>query len=711
MTYSNTAIVALLVHCIVNHNALRNKHFRNTTPAGKMYRRLMQSVAVFYIFDALWGILYDAHMIPAVFVDTVLYFVAMAATVFLWSRYVINYLQEEIRFCKVLKYIGWFFIAFISAALVINCFVPVMFWFDENGVYHAAYLRYAVLVLQVILFLVSACHVLVTAKGQEQRAKRRHRAIGAFGLTMTIMVIMQVAYPLLPMYSIGCLLGTCLLHSFVLEDLKDARRLELEEMARREEEHKQELGSARQLAYIDPLTGVKNKMAYAEFEKEINDAIKKNEQEPFAVAVCDINDLKEVNDMQGHKEGDICIRNVCARICGIYSHSPVFRVGGDEFMIFLSGEDYYRRNELMDKISAITKDPSKIKAGETLSVGMAEYDKNKHRSLLNVAEDADKAMYDRKQYLKKTILRRGDDTDRGTDPDYIPVIHARKRILIVDDIDSNREIMGDLLREDYDISYASDGIEAMNFLRDHRGEIDLVLLDLQMPNMDGREVIAQMQVDEDLMSIPVVFLTVDHDAELDCLRSGAMDFIPKPYPDIEIVKARVAKCIELAEDRELIHYTERDKLTGLLNKDYFFRYVNRLDHLYRETVLDAVACDVNKFHSINKHYGRKFGDQVLRCIGSGLRNLAREIGGISCREEDDAFLLYCPHQDDYERLISDFMSVVFADTDIGDKVSIRFGIYANAKQESKVEERFDRAKIAADRIKNDPEKAYDFYDI
>ena len=81
-----------------------------------------------------------------------------------------------------------------------------------------------------------------------------------------------------------------------------------------------------------------------------------------------------------------------------------------------------------------------------------------------------------------------------------------------------RELMGDLLAEEYDISYASDGVEALETLHRHKDEIDLVLLDLQMPNMDGREVIARMQIDEELISIPVVILTVDQDAELDCLK-------------------------------------------------------------------------------------------------------------------------------------------------------------------------------------------------
>ena len=476
-----------------------------------------------------------------------------------------------------------------------------------------------------------------------------------------------------------------------------------------QKESAQNLSVARRMADIDSLTGVKNKNVYVQWESRINTAIDNGEQEPFAVVVCDINDLKKVNDLYGHKEGDACIREACKRICTVFDHSPVFRVGGDEFIVILSGEDYFARNELMNQINEIPTDRSKIKVGETVSAGMAEYDRDKHRSLLNVTEEADKAMYTRKQHLKETILKKDDKPDSDTGSDYIPVIHARKHILIVDDIEMNRELMGDLLEEDYDISYASDGVEALETLRSHKDEIDLVLLDLQMPNMGGREVVAQIQIDEDLMSIPVIILTVDQDAELDCLRIGAMDFIPKPFPDVEIVKARIDKCIELAENRELIHFTERDKITGLLNKDYFYRYVSRLDHLYKESALDAVACDVNKYHSVNKKYGRQFGDKVLHSIGAGLKKLARQTGGISCREEDDTFLLYCPHQENYEQLINEFLSDVFSGKEIADKVSIRFGIFSDAQQTKNIEDRFEFAKIAADRVKNDPEKNCGFY--
>lgn len=461
---------------------------------------------------------------------------------------------------------------------------------------------------------------------------------------------------------------------------------------------------------VDALTHVKNRRAYTAWEEKVNAAIRRGEQRPFALVVCDIDNLKAVNDLYGHKEGDACIQNACAKICGVFSHSPVFRVGGDEFVVFLSGGDYYQRQELTAQLNVIPKDLSKLRLGETVSAGMAEYSKERHASLLSVFEEADEAMYERKQQLKALGLSKERQTGENTEPEDIPVIHSRKRILIADDIEANREIMGALLADDYDTLYAADGEEALDVLNSHRGEIDLVLLDLLMPKKTGREVLAEMEVDEDLMTIPVVVLTVDQQSELDCLKIGAMDFIPKPYPDIEIVKARVARCIELSEDRELIRYTERDKLTGLLNKDYFFRYVSRLDHVYKDAALDAVVCDVTRFHFVNRHYGRQFGDRVLRGIGEGLKKLARETGGLVCRESGDTFLLYCPHRDDYERLFRAFTAEVFNEKELADRISLRFGVFVDAQQEAKIEERFERAKIAADRVKDEPQRVCGFYD-
>lgn len=292
----------------------------------------------------------------------------------------------------------------------------------------------------------------------------------------------------------------------------------------------------------------------------------------------------------------------------------------------------------------------------------------------------------------------------------MPAINTRKHILIADDIESNRELLGDLLQEDYDIYYASDGVEVMEMLQKHKNEIALLILDLYMPNMSGRDVMARMQADEELMSIPVIVLTVDQHAELECLKMGAMDFIPKPYPDIEIVKARIAKCIELSANRDLIRRAPWDRLTGLFNPGYFYGFVNRCDQSETQTAFDAVVMDVNGFSVITAQYGRKYGDFVLRSIGSAIKKLMRKTGGIGCRRAKDTFLFYCPHQGSYEQLMRAFLADALAEADMANKISLRIGIYPNAQQEPEIELRFERAQAAADGVKDESGRLFGFWD-
>ena len=176
---------------------------------------------------------------------------------------------------------------------------------------------------------------------------------------------------------------------------------------RQEHEYAQNLSAARKMATIDSLTGVKNKHSYVQWEEKINEQIQNGTQEPFAVVVCDINNLKAVNDLYGHKEGDICIRDACSKICTVFNHSPVFRVGGDEFVVILIGRDYSNRTNLMEQISTLPADRSKIRIGETIAAGMVEYSKELHPSLLSVFEEADKAMYKRKRKLKESFSQSG----------------------------------------------------------------------------------------------------------------------------------------------------------------------------------------------------------------------------------------------------------------------------------------------------------------
>ena len=466
-------------------------------------------------------------------------------------------------------------------------------------------------------------------------------------------------------------------------------------------------------AYQDSLTGVKSKHAYLEAEKALNSNLNNGTLSELAIVVCDVNGLKKINDTLGHKAGDEYIRKASKMICEIFSHSPVYRIGGDEFVMLLTGRDYESREDLMRELHRLSSN-NIGKEGAIVSGGLADLDPSQDQSIQDVFERADARMYEEKKLLKSMgAVMRDDESDRSKTDDELSdllSIKMRKHILIAEDLEMNREILGDLLRDDYDIYYASDGFETMEMLRLHKDDIALLLLDLYMPKMSGREVMTAMQVDEELMSIPVIVLTIDQKAELDSLKIGAMDFIPKPYPDIEIIKARISKCIELSEKRDLIRHTQRDRLTELFNIDYFIRYIKIFDRQHRDSSIDVVACDVNQFHSVNERYGRQFGDLVLRSIGHTMRRLARKTGGLGCRQGGDTFLLYCPHQEHYDQLLQKFLADVFVEKETAHKVSLRFGVFEHAERERDIEKRLEFAIKAADSAQEYPDKLYCLYD-
>lgn len=452
-------------------------------------------------------------------------------------------------------------------------------------------------------------------------------------------------------------------------------------------------------AFQDGLTGVKSKHAYMEVEKSLDDQLDKGALPDFAIAVCDMNGLKKINDTLGHKAGDEYIKKAANMICEIFSHSPVYRVGGDEFVIILTERDFNNRTALMYELHAQSVD-NIAKNGAVVAGGLAEYIPDKDKHLRDVFNRADGAMYKEKLRLKSSgAAMRDDEPEKKAEIDLegILAVNARKYILIADDEPINREILGDLIEDDYNIIYAADGIETMKLLRDNRNEIALLLLDLYMPGMTGLEVLEAIQVDEELMSIPVIVLTGDQEAELDCLKLGAVDFIAKPFPDIEIIKARIAKCIELFENRDLIRQTQWDKLTGLFNVEYFNRYIERIDAQYSEVPYDAVICNVVWLNAANEQYEKQFRDQILLSIGKCFKKLIRKNGGIGSRE-GDTFYMYCPHRDDYEKQFRKFREDVFSEKDIADKVELRFGINADARKEPDVAERFNlsREKIQKD---------------
>ena len=129
----------------------------------------------------------------------------------------------------------------------------------------------------------------------------------------------------------------------------------------------------------------------------MNQRIQDHRQPEFAIVVLDVNDLKKINDTEGHEAGDKYICDACEIICRTFKRSPVYRVGGDEFVVISQDEDYARSEELVD-IIAKHNGEAVSKGGVIIACGMAKYDKED--CVAEVFEAADKKMYENKKYLK-----------------------------------------------------------------------------------------------------------------------------------------------------------------------------------------------------------------------------------------------------------------------------------------------------------------------
>ena len=292
---------------------------------------------------------------------------------------------------------------------------------------------------------------------------------------------------------------------------------------------------------------------------------------------------------------------------------------------------------------------------------------------------------------------------------YFSSTDGKRQILVVDDEQINREILGFMLQDEYDVLYAADGEEALEMIRSHVHTLSLVLLDLMMPKLDGFHLMDILRSDDELKHIPYIVLTSEKSAEVNSLKNGASDFIAKPFDQPEVIQARIQRTIELAEDKDIIQSTERDPLTSLFNREFFYRYVEQYDLHNPNANMDALSLDINHFHMINELYGWDFGDEVLSRIGNKVREMMAESGGIAGRIDADMFLVYFPSGADYEKLQEELCKDLLAGKK-SNKVKLRLGVYPNVDRTVKIERRFDRAKQAADTIRDSYTRFVAYYD-
>jgi diguanylate cyclase (GGDEF)-like protein len=166
----------------------------------------------------------------------------------------------------------------------------------------------------------------------------------------------------------------------------------------------QQADAMSRLATLDSLTGVKNKTAFDRASENLEEGLRRGEKE-FGFVLVDLNNLKLINDNYGHDKGDVAIKKLCRIICVIFNHSPVYRVGGDEFIVILLNEDYRNIDTLMaayqEKIREVTEDSS-AEPWERVSaaIGYALYDEKLDSGTDSLFSRADKEMYINKKHMK-----------------------------------------------------------------------------------------------------------------------------------------------------------------------------------------------------------------------------------------------------------------------------------------------------------------------
>ncbi len=302
--------------------------------------------------------------------------------------------------------------------------------------------------------------------------------------------------------------------------------------------------------YTDVLTGIYNRRF---FEEKI-----KNMEDEAGIAVIDLDDFKLHNDTYGHSAGDAALITT-ANIIKKYIRKTdiLIRYGGDEFLLILPS---IKKHIFEDKLKLIREKihdtivPKYEKMQLSVSIGGAIF---REGNIEDAIASADRQMYIAKNY-KNMVVTEWDENGKKKEENSASE-KLKQQILIVDDSEINREILKEILKEDYRILEAANGEECLEQLERSGTGISLVLLDIVMPEMDGFEVLAAMNQNHWIEDIPVIMISSeDSDSYIRrAYEMGVSDYISRPF-DAKIVYQRVLNMIKLyAKQRRLIRLVTR----------------------------------------------------------------------------------------------------------------------------------------------------------
>lgn len=305
---------------------------------------------------------------------------------------------------------------------------------------------------------------------------------------------------------------------------------------------------------IDALTGALSRNHY---QRDMSNEIYRG-----GVALIDMDDLKLYNDINGHQVGDNALRVLADTIYEVVGRSgSLVRYGGDEFLLLLPGVEQAAFATVLGDIQRRLRTVS-IPGCEgcqhiTISVGcvMAQQE-----TIAQAVQRADRLMY-RAKRKKDAVVTEDTPVEEGEE--------IKPHILVVDDAAMNRAILREMLAEDFDVLEAEDGRRCLAQLETYGADISLVLLDMVMPELDGLQVLEEMNKRGFIEDIPVIIITADGSEEKvrQAYDMGVADYIERPF-DIRIVRQRVINTVKLyARQRRLRRMLERTDKYGLTLQD------------------------------------------------------------------------------------------------------------------------------------------------
>ena len=377
--------------------------------------------------------------------------------------------------------------------------------------------------------------------------------------------------------------------------------------------------------YQDALTGVYNRRYYEDRIKKMTASV--------GVAMIDMDDFKIYNDTYGHNAGDLALITTVEAIrrC-IRKNDTLIRYGGDEFLLVLQGisETMFRkklkqiRTEIYNaNVPTYSRLQLSASIGGVMSAG---------RTVEETVMEADKFMYLAKNRKNTVVTEKDFANEEGEDGTALEALKVKQQILIVDDSEMNREILTEMLQDDFRILEAENGEEALKMLKQYDTGISLMLLDIVMPVMNGFEVLAAMAREHWMDDIPVIMISIEGSEEYirRAYEMGIADYIRRPF-DAKIVYQRVFNTIKLyAKQRRLISLVadqiyEKEKnnrmMVGILSQIVEFRNGESGPHVLHIQTLTRLLLE--RLVQKTGQYRLSWSEQYMISMASALHDIGK----------------------------------------------------------------------------------------